>query len=501
MLPDSDRQAGDLAAPTPRATVALGFPSIRMVVENDVCVGCGVCSVATGGDIDVTMNEKGYYSAQLNSLPESTVAVGSSVCPFADETPDETAVADRLFTSTPSEDPVVGRYISIQVGRVTSDQRLLGSSSGGMTSWLAGELLDKGLVDGVIHVGSATEPLFEYMTSGDTEGLESNRKSMYYSTTVTEVVNRIRGDGLRYAFVGVPCFVTAMRHLGASDEVLASQVKYFIGLVCGHLKSSFFAQSLAWQTGVAPDRIDSVDFRVKREGRQSSDYDFSAIDSSTGTEFSRPTNSLIGGNWGHGLFQLNACNFCDDIFGETADITFGDAWLPRFKDDWRGTNVVVCRDPQLAELLQDGVSDGRLLLEPLGAEEAAVTQEGNVRHRRVGLSVRLADDAAEGSWTPDKRVVASYEGVDDDRLAIIRSRRKLTERSFEVFPRAVAAGNLGKYIMGMSIHIARHDVLYFRRSLGKIKRGYVVFVRGVWVPSISELRRRSRASTSNGQAD
>ena len=34
-------------------------------------------------------------------------------------------------------------------------------------------------------------------------------------------------------------------------------------------------------------------------------------------------------DWGMGIFKLGACDYCDDIVGETADISFGDAWLRR----------------------------------------------------------------------------------------------------------------------------------------------------------------------------
>ena len=36
-----------------------------------------------------------------------------------------------------------------------------------------------------------------------------------------------------------------------------------------------------------------------------------------------------------------ACEFCDDVVGETADMSVGDAWLPGYVSDWRGTSVVV----------------------------------------------------------------------------------------------------------------------------------------------------------------
>ena len=68
--------------------------------------------------------------------------------------------------------------------------------------------------------------------------------------------------------------------------------------------------------------------------------------------------AAIDGNWAFGAFQPAACNSCDDVFAETADVVFGDAWLPQYTDDWRGTNVVVTRSPEADRILADGVRDG-----------------------------------------------------------------------------------------------------------------------------------------------
>ena len=36
---------------------------------------------------------------------------------------------------------------------------------------------------------------------------------------------------------------------------------------------------------------------------------------------------LADGDWGAGFFQNPACDWCDDVVAETADIAFGDAWV------------------------------------------------------------------------------------------------------------------------------------------------------------------------------
>ncbi|WP_425531946.1 Coenzyme F420 hydrogenase/dehydrogenase, beta subunit C-terminal domain [Ancylobacter koreensis] len=50
----------------------------------------------------------------------------------------------------------------------------------------------------------------------------------------------IKGDGRRYAIVGVPRVITAARHLARVDAVLGQQITVFVALVCGHMKSTHF---------------------------------------------------------------------------------------------------------------------------------------------------------------------------------------------------------------------------------------------------------------------
>jgi hypothetical protein len=62
--------------------------------------------------------------------------------------------------------------------------------------------------------------LFSYVVSQTPEDLVSRRKSIYYSTSMADAMLTIKGNGKRYALVGVPCFITAGRLLARNDEQL-----------------------------------------------------------------------------------------------------------------------------------------------------------------------------------------------------------------------------------------------------------------------------------------
>lgn len=401
-------------------------PSILKALAANCCTGCGACSVATNGAFQLGRDASGAMIAvpDIGSAPTATL-----VCPFTDETESETEVAARKYPELAEHD-VLGRYGYLGVGRVTSDEYLLDSSSGGLTSWFLAKLLALNVVDAVIHVGESADAdaLFAYCVS-DTQASTADaarRKSMYYSVSFAEVFENLRGDERRFAFVGVPCFVTAIEHLRRQGQ-LPVDVVMTVGLVCGHLKSAAFAEYLAAQVGVTSSQLDTVDFRHKVVGRPANAYEFGAR-SSSGWAF-ETTTALVGGDWGQGLFQLKACDYCDDIFAESADVVFGDAWLDKYVTDWRGTNIVLARSKRAEEILIAGMRDSEIFLEPVGKEEILRSQGGNIRHRRLGLSVRLSDDDRAKKWHPKKRVRPDARAATAARRRLIRARRALSEAS------------------------------------------------------------------------
>ena len=325
----------------------------------------------------------------------------------------------------------------------------------------------------MIHVGAGSDgALVSSRVSSRLDRDDGTRKSRYHPTSLDEAMGHVRRTSGRYVLVGVPCMIRAARNLCRQDPVIRDRLHFFVGLVCGHMKTAGFAESLAWQLGVEPSALAAIDFRVKNLDRPSNDYDVLAR-SSDGSEVRAPTRSLIGTNWGHAAFQPEACNFCDDIFAETADIVFGDAWIPRFEADSRGTNVYVSRNRVIDEILDAGARRGDIHLEALEPRAVEASQGGNYRHRREGLAVRLADDIERGLSVPRKRVEPSTTHLDERRTAVIRHRREMARQSRLVFARAKELSDLGVYTSFMRREIRAHSRLekpWLRRAAGRARR-------------------------------
>jgi len=369
------------------------------IVRAGLCIGCGSCAarpqaIPEGDAAPVAR-------MRLDTLGELRPAAATSwmregprdfarICPFSPEAPDEDELADALFASAAHSDPRIGRFERAYVGHAAEGDYRQRGSSGGMAGWTAAELLRRGLVDAVAHVlpveGSR---LFRYGISRSPLALARGAKSRYYPVEMSQVLREIRETPGRYAVVGVPCFVKAVQLLRREDALMRERFVFTLGLFCGHMKSALLVESFARQLGVAPRDILTVDFRLKDPSRPANRYTLQ-ITLRDGRLLQRDWFHLIEGDWGSGFFQNPACNFCDDVVAETADISFGDAWVEPHASDWRGTNVVIARSPELARLIEAGIAQGRLALSPVDADFIARTQAAGLRQRREGLAYRLA---------------------------------------------------------------------------------------------------------------
>ncbi len=388
---------------------------LEQVVKGGYCIGCGACSQRPGnGPIRLELNEYGMFQASLGETTADASPPDPSpltCCPFADDAVNEDTLGHELFGSVGQRDRHLGYVQATYAGHVIETGYRQRGSSGGTGSWILATLLTEGLVDAVVHV-RPREPTAEdrrlsaYAVSRTLEDVRSGAKSQYYPVEMSGVLQLIRNTPGRYAVVGIPCFLKAIRLLMRTEPVFRERVHYCIGLFCGHLKSTAFAESMAWQCGIAPGNLTRIDFRVKQENRPADEYAVEAVGTVHGEPIAitRPARQLFGQNWGWGLFKYKACDYCDDVVAELADLSIGDAWLPEYAQDWQGTNVLIVRSTRLHILLQEGMRNGQLALQPIAPEAVVRSQEGGFRHRRKGLAYRLALANEAGQWAPRKRV-------------------------------------------------------------------------------------------------
>jgi coenzyme F420-reducing hydrogenase beta subunit len=440
--------------------------SIAEIVRAGACIGCGACAIASEGAYKIKLTKHAVHQAvrqeTRNFSLQDDKAVAGAVCPFSNVAENENEIGARIFPGATNSHPAVGHWYSAYVGAVSESGFRENGSSGGMVSWLLAELLRRDLIDGVVHVAAhaPTENdrrLFEYRVSRTPEEIRQGAKSRYYPVEFSAALEQVRTHPGRYAFVGIPCFVKAVRLLQRTEPVLRERIKVSLGLFCGHLKSAALVESFARQCGLNPPEITGVNYRVKQPNRRADVYTVGLTTAKETKE--RDWAEMVDGDWGMGFFQYSACNYCDDVMAETADVSFGDAWVKPYSADGRGTNVVVVRAAWIDELFQSALTETRIKIEPIDGDFLARTQAAGLRQRREGLAYRL--HLHRGAFTPRKRVRPDARAGGWKRRRIYALRMTISRWSHPVYFLASKLGAYWIYRCWASMMAAAYRTIYW----------------------------------------
>lgn len=441
------------------------------ILASGLCIGCGVCADPAS---DALMEFDCF--GQLRPVGprdwlESPDASFARLCPFSPFSEDEDGLATGLFPSASNSHSLLGRYEVTYVGHAAEGGFRANGSSGGLVTWMANELLRLGIVDGVAHVRAfEASPrdtrLFGYTLSRDVDAVRAGAKSRYYPVDLSGVLEEIRAVPGHYAVVGLPCFIKAVRLACEGDPVLRERIVYSLGLVCGHTKSARMAESFAWQMHEDIGHVAGLDYRVKMPDRPANWYR-ARLTLLDGTTRSKDWWHFSDGDWGAGFFQHPACNFCDDVVAETADIVFGDAWREPYSSDGRGTNIIIVRSSALVPIIEAGIAQKRLCLKEIDADFVVSTQAAGFRQRREGLSFRQ-------TWVrlrvrPKKRVSSGSIPLSRQRKAIYIMRYGISWWSHRIFWLARVAHLPALYLTWAWTSLTcYHGLAYSRGLVGRI---------------------------------
>jgi coenzyme F420 hydrogenase subunit beta len=407
---------------------------IDTVVENDLCTGCGLCVYKCSTKaIEMQWNDEGFLVPKLTgkcNLRSECL----TVCPFNpfpdEKVKTENEIAELFLTDTKNYHPKIGRYEEIYAGY--ANEFRLTSSSGGIATYFLSELLQKGVVNHIFAVRESTTPgtFYEYVVLHNKKELIHASKTKYYPVTLATVMPKIHELEGKVAVVGIACFIKAIRLAQYTEPELKEKIPFLVGIICGGIKSRFFTEYLANKAGVEIENIEKPQFRIKDFDSTAGDYSFGCIDRKTQTGKTIKMRS-VGDMWGTGLFKANACDFCDDVTTELADISLGDAWLEPFSKDGKGTNVIVTRSQLAENIIREGMKNNKLSVEPLPLERFLFSQQGSFNHRYKGLGYRVKLAKKQGKPVPPKR--HDNEKISLDFKWVQKQRLKVRKKSLEIW--------------------------------------------------------------------
>jgi coenzyme F420-reducing hydrogenase beta subunit len=446
------------------------------LISHGFCVGCGICvGLCADKTINMVWNKYGALEPEDGIRTCSNFQTNTRVCPFADglingiSNPTEDEIAENFFKSKKinlNRNRYIGLFSHCYVGY--SENYRKSSTSGGLATWILTHLLNTKRIDYAfcVHPSEKKDKLFEYRLCSNGDEILTGSKSKYYPVHLADVIKHILGHEAKYAIVSLPCFIKGLRYAQELNSDLKKRVTFIVGLFCGGLKTSYFTEYFAAKIGVGKDKIINPQYRIKNEGDTSKNYSFGWInpDNIRKNRVIRVKN--LGDLWGPGYFQLKACDYCDDITSELADISAGDAWIQPYIEDWKGNNVIITRSNLAETIIIEGINKGEIKLEEISTVQVEKSISGNIRHRRIGLSYRLRINS--GAPIPKKRVLPK-KTPNLIHSMVFKQRMKLRQRSHDLWldQRKIE----GSWLFEKGIMMDRY-ILKFWQFLDKILRNF-----------------------------
>jgi coenzyme F420 hydrogenase subunit beta len=372
-------------------------PSLTLTraLRGNLCTGCGLCASIGGDAVAMTMVAPGYLRPHQSATlaPEAEAGIAAA-CP---------AVTIDERPAAPHDDPLWGPWFSCGTGFSTDAALRHQASSGGMISGLLTHALATGQVDFVVQTGADPDaPLGNRTCISDTAAdVFDAAGSRYTASAPLAELDRWLAMPGKFAFVGKPCDVTALRARARTDPRVDAKVPVMLAFFCAGIPSAAGTRRIL-------DRIDAPEadvatFRYRGDGWPG----FATATLKDGTT----RRMSYADSWGDILSKevQFRCKICPDAVGGSADVAAADAWYgdergyPSFEEQ-DGRSLVMARTAAGQTLLDGAVAAGAIVTEPLDIAEIAKMQPSQARRKRELVS-RLAALAVAG------RPVPRYRGV------------------------------------------------------------------------------------------
>ncbi|MDF0541259.1 Coenzyme F420 hydrogenase/dehydrogenase, beta subunit C-terminal domain [Sphingobium sp. H39-3-25] len=353
---------------------------LENITSNGLCLGCGACVASINrSDLRMALTEDGYLrpqsAAPLNDVEQNIL---NAVC-----------VGRALSHESIDEDyhPLWGPIKWLGTGyAIDPDVRYRGSS-GGVISAIAISLVERGEVDFVLATGAdPSDPIGNYSGArNDRTEIIHAAGSRYAPSSPLAAIEQHLSAGRRFAFIGKPCDVAALRQMAKRDARVDALVPYMIAFFCAGVPSRKGTLKVLDALGVAHDDVEA--FRYRGDGWPG----LARARRHDGSEETMDYNS----SWGNILnrhLQFR-CKICPDGTGEFADIACADAWYgadgyPDFTER-EGRSLVVARTKVGETLVKSLAQEKRIAVEPLAVDEIAKMQPYQV-HRKRHIRARIA---------------------------------------------------------------------------------------------------------------
>ena len=339
--------------------------TLHKIVDDGMCLGCGLCAAISGNAIQMARGADGDLRPYADEdFTAEQMALVNQVCPSlrVEGLPDEIARQAR------HHDIVWGPYEEMSLGYANNAAIRHQASTAGMLTIMAIYLLDKGLVDGILHVrasdsredNNAAPANFGIATiSRSTDEVIQASGSRYGPTAALLTIEDVLASDEVFAIVAKPCDLNALRNLAHHDSRVNARIGYWLTMLCGGFQPDEAFRDFIKAHGFDEAGLSEVRYRgygcpgpTSLRYEDGTDHHFHYLDF-----------------WGEDESQWSMplrCKICPDGIGEAADFVAGDAWDGASPDRVEsetdlGFNSVITRTAKGAALYEAAIQDGYVI--------------------------------------------------------------------------------------------------------------------------------------------
>lgn len=343
----------------------------------EYCTGCGLCGAVRNKNF--SEDKKSFLYPDLNI---EDYEFCKAICPAAGNA-----------VNNYSDGSIWGEVKSCYLGWSKDEQLRYKASSGGVITSICSYLLESKLVDGIIQIKKDENDYRKTISviSKTKKEVEECAGSRYTASSPLMNISSHIVAGERYAFVGKPCDVSALRMLMNTKKYSwTEQISYLFSFFCAGQPSLAANDRLLSELGCNSIK-ECVELNYRGNGWPG--YAFVKLKNgkSSKMDYEKSWMTILGRD------VRKCCRFCADGTGEMADISCGDAWYltadgrPDF-DEHPGRNVVFARTEKGKELLQLAIREDMISIENYDIEKNELVKSQPYHYNRKASlsSLRLA---------------------------------------------------------------------------------------------------------------
>ncbi len=356
-------------------------PALARVARGRLCSGCGGCALVAPGRVSMAYDAQGFLRPrQTGRLTAEEDAQIARLCP---------GLGQRVDPAGRPDDPLWGPWLEMRQGHATDEGLRHAASSGGALSAVLVHLLEAGVVEGVVQTAADTALPIGNVTvlSRTPDQIRAAAGSRYApSAPLADLTPYLEGEE-RFAFVGKPCDVAALRARALDDPRIDARFPVMLSFFCAGVPALSGARAVLEKLGVT--EAETAAFRYRGNGWPGR--------ATARTHDGREESMTYHDSWGLVLSRhvQHRCKICADGTGVAADLVCADAWesdargYPVF-DEAPGVSLIVARTRRGAEILAAAEDAGHLATQPFDPAGLAAMQTGQSGRRRALLGRLMA---------------------------------------------------------------------------------------------------------------